>query len=59
MPEQIEEQESMQPDFERYLDLVRRRHMHFLVPVFVGWLLVWGSQLDTAGKLQIEHFDSG
>jgi len=43
MPELIEEQESTQFDFERYLDLVRRRHMHFLVPVFLGWLLVWGS----------------
>jgi len=43
MPEQIEEQESMQPDFDQYLDVVRRRHMQFLVPVFVGWLLVWGS----------------
>ena len=43
MPELIEEQESTQPDFERYLDLVRRRHVYFLVPVFLGWLLVWGS----------------
>ncbi len=43
MTELIEEQESTQPDFERYLDLVRRRHMYFLVPVFLGWLLVWGS----------------
>jgi polysaccharide biosynthesis transport protein len=43
MTELIEEQESTQPDFERYLDLIRRRHMYFLVPVFVGWLLVWGS----------------
>jgi succinoglycan biosynthesis transport protein ExoP len=43
MPEQIEEQESTQPDFERYLDLVRRRHIYFLVPLFLGWLLVWGS----------------
>lgn len=43
MPEQIEEQESIQPDFDRYVDLVRRRHMYFLVPVFLGWLLVWGS----------------
>jgi len=43
MPEQIEVQESIQPDFVSYLDMVRRRHIHFLVPVFVGWLLVWGS----------------
>ena len=42
MPEMIEEPESMQFDFDRYLDLVRRRHIQFLIPVFIGWLLVWG-----------------
>ena len=42
MPELIEEQESTQPDFERYLDMIKRRHLHFLVPVLLGWLLVWG-----------------
>ena len=43
MPELIEEQESAQPDFDRYADLIRRRHMYFLVPLFLGWLIVWGS----------------
>lgn len=43
MSEILEETESPQFDFDKYLDLVRRRHIHFLVPVFVGWLLVWGS----------------
>src|SRR5258708_39638935 len=42
MPEIIEDQEAAKPDFERYQDMVRRRHIHFLVPVFVGWLMVWG-----------------
>jgi len=42
MPELVEEQESGQPDFERYLDIARRRHLHFLIPVFLGWLTVWG-----------------
>jgi succinoglycan biosynthesis transport protein ExoP len=42
MPELIEEQESTKPDFERYLDLIRRRHVLFLSLVFLGWLLVWG-----------------
>ena len=42
MPELAEEQESAQPDFERYLDIARRRHLHFLIPVFLGWLTVWG-----------------
>ena len=42
MSELLEEQEATQIDFERYWDVVRRRHLHFLVPVFFGWLLVWG-----------------
>lgn len=42
MAERPEEQASGPLDLARYLDLVRRRHMHFLIPVFVGWLIVWG-----------------
>lgn len=41
MPEILDEQEA-KPDFESYLDVVRRRHVHFLLPVFVGWMAVWG-----------------
>ncbi|MGA2807605.1 MAG: hypothetical protein ABSE87_05680 [Terracidiphilus sp.] len=43
MAEEPEEQTEEGLDFPRYLDLVRRRHMHFLVPVFLGWLIVWGA----------------
>ena len=43
MPELLEQEESTQFDFDRYVDVVRRRHMHFLVPVLLGWLLVWGA----------------
>jgi polysaccharide biosynthesis transport protein len=42
MPEMIEESEAQPLDFDKYLDLVRRRHIHFLIPVFLGWALVWG-----------------
>jgi polysaccharide biosynthesis transport protein len=42
MSEIIEEPEAQPFDFEKYLDLVRRRHIHFLVPVLMGWVLVWG-----------------
>src|SRR5664280_1805646 len=28
---------------QRYLGIVRRRHLHFLIPMFLGWLAVWGS----------------
>jgi polysaccharide biosynthesis transport protein len=30
-------------DLHRYLGVVRRRHLHFLIPVFLGWAMVWGS----------------
>jgi succinoglycan biosynthesis transport protein ExoP len=30
-------------DLQRYLGVVRRRHLHFLIPVFLGWVVVWGS----------------
>ena len=43
MAEAFEEQEAQPLDLRRYIDLVRRRHIQFLVPLFVGWLLVWGS----------------
>jgi len=43
MPEMLEEQELAQPDFDRYIDLIRRRHIYFLVPLFLGWLVVWGA----------------
>jgi len=43
MAELLEEQESEQFDFQRYVDLVRRRHVYFLVPLFLGWLLVWSA----------------
>ncbi len=30
-------------DPQRYLGIVRRHHLHFLIPMFVGWLAVWGT----------------
>ena len=26
-----------------YLGIISRRHLYFLIPMFVAWLLVWGS----------------
>jgi polysaccharide biosynthesis transport protein len=43
MTEQLEEQPSQSFDLDHYLGIVRRRHLHFLLPMFVGWLLVWGA----------------
>src|SRR5882757_1764064 len=43
MPEEIEEQISQPFDLAHLLDIVRRRHIEFLLPLFFGWLVVWGS----------------
>jgi polysaccharide biosynthesis transport protein len=43
MAENFEEQEAQPIDVGRYVDLVRRRHIQFLIPLFLGWLVLWGS----------------
>ena len=43
MEEIYEEQSSEGLDIQRYLQVVRRRHMHFVMPLLLGWLVVWGS----------------
>jgi succinoglycan biosynthesis transport protein ExoP len=43
MTADFEEQPKQQFDIARYMDLVRRRHVYFLVPLLFGWLLVWGA----------------
>jgi polysaccharide chain length determinant protein (PEP-CTERM system associated) len=46
MPEESElpeEQKSGGADVQRYLSVIGRRHVTFLVAVFFGWLVVWGA----------------
>src|ERR1700679_3250131 len=43
MEEIPEERSSEGLDFQRYLGVIRRRHVHFLVPLFLGWIIVWGA----------------
>jgi polysaccharide chain length determinant protein (PEP-CTERM system associated) len=43
MVEDLEEKSSEGFDLQRYLGIVRRRHMQFLIPLFAGWALVWGA----------------
>ena len=30
-------------NLQQYLGVVRRRHLHFLIPLFLGWAMVWGA----------------
>jgi polysaccharide chain length determinant protein (PEP-CTERM system associated) len=43
MAEISEEHDSTRPDIQHYLNIVHRRHIHFLVPLFLGWIVVWGA----------------
>lgn len=43
MTDPIEEQNAAPFDLQRYINVVRRRHLHFLIPLLVGWLAVWSS----------------
>ncbi len=42
MAEVFEERESQNLDVEHYIGIARRRHLHFLIPLFLGWMAVWG-----------------
>src|ERR1700689_2738617 len=39
-------------DLQRYLGMVRRRHLHFLIPLFFGWLVVWGASWVLAPRYE-------
>jgi succinoglycan biosynthesis transport protein ExoP len=41
MVDELEEQSGEGLDIQRYLGIAKRRHLHFLVPFFFGWAVVW------------------
>src|SRR5438045_2276068 len=43
MVDDLEENSSEGLDLQHYLGVARRRHLHFLIPLFLGWALVWGA----------------
>ncbi len=50
MPESLDEQDQGGFNLARVLSVVRRRHFHFLLPMFAGWLAVWGISWMLAPK---------
>ena len=52
MTEDLEEQSTGTLDLQQYLGVVRRRHFHFLIPLFIGWALVWGASWTLAPRYQ-------
>jgi hypothetical protein len=43
MTQDFEEQNPANFDLGKILGIARRRHFHFLMPLFLGWLAVWSS----------------
>jgi polysaccharide biosynthesis transport protein len=43
MVDESEEKPGEGINLQQYVDVVRRRHMYFLIPFFVGWLVVWSA----------------
>lgn len=42
MPEELTEDATKQFDLARWVEVAKRRHLQFVIPVLVGWLAVWG-----------------
>ena len=43
MVDQLEEKPGESINLQQYVDVIRRRHMYFLIPFFLGWLVVWSA----------------
>jgi len=43
MVDDLEEKSPERLDLQHYLQIVHRRHLHFLIPMFIGWAVVWSA----------------
>jgi succinoglycan biosynthesis transport protein ExoP len=43
MVDELDEKPGEGLNLQQYVDVVRRRHMYFLIPFFLGWLVVWSA----------------
>ena len=43
MVDDLQEEKSESLDVQQYLGVLRRRHLYFLIPFFLGWLIVWSA----------------
>ena len=41
MVDELEEKPGEGLNLQQYVGVIRRRHLHFLIPFFLGWLAVW------------------
>jgi succinoglycan biosynthesis transport protein ExoP len=42
MIEELDNKTTQEFNIQYYLGIVRRRHLHFLIALFAGWVVVWG-----------------
>jgi len=52
MVDELEEQGGQELDIQRYLGIVKRRHLYFLIPLFFGWIVVWAASWVLPPKYQ-------
>lgn len=52
MVDELEEQGGQELDVQRYLGIVKRRHIHFLIPLFLGWIVVWAASWVLSPKYE-------
>jgi succinoglycan biosynthesis transport protein ExoP len=52
MVDELEEQGGQELDVQRYLGILKRRHIHFLIPLFLGWTVVWAASWVLPPKYQ-------
>lgn len=43
MIDEVEEQSGEGLDLSQYWGIAKRRHLHFLIPFFLGWVVVWAA----------------
>jgi polysaccharide chain length determinant protein (PEP-CTERM system associated) len=43
MVDELDEKPGEGLNLQQYIDVIRRRHMYFLIPFFLGWLVVWST----------------
>src|SRR5580765_6117665 len=52
MVDDLEEKSPESFDLQHYLGVVRRRHFHFLIPLLLGWAVVWSVSWILAPRYQ-------